>query len=197
MDNAIMILSDEKQRLENCVALSSQKLQEIYAPAIVQRPSKDLQGQDVMISYIDVDRFTPEQREQFDRYSKIVEEQRARLCVLENYVKGLVPQETVQSYNQYVQSADDFKGVSVSCNNIDLNEKGEFSKFSIKVGPVNIESPKEMTFEQFSQLYTSSLSNVLIRSLGEGLSQEQAMQQLKSACAEVYLQQKEKGTMSL
>lgn len=196
MDNAIMILSDEKQRLENCVALASQKLQEIYAPAIVQRPSKDLQGQDVMISYIDIDRFTPEQREQFYRYSKVAKEQRAKLCVFENYVKGLVPQETVQSFNQYVQPMDDFKGVSVSCNNIDLDEKGEFSKFSIKVGPVNVESPQEMTFEQYSQLYTSSLSNILIRSLGEGLSQGQAMQQLQSACAEVYLQQK-KETMSL
>lgn len=197
MDNAIMILSDEKQRLESCVAFSSQKLQEIYAPAIVQRPGKDLKGQDVMISYIDIDRFTPEQREQFDKYSKVVTEHRARLCVLENYIKGLVPQETVQSYNQYVQSVEDFKGVSVPCNNIDLNEKGEFSKFSIKVGPVNVESPQEMTFEQFSQLYTSSLSNVLIRSLGEGLSQEEAMQQLQSACAEVYLQQQEKGPKSL
>lgn len=54
-----------------------------------------------------------------------------------------------------------------------------------------------MTFEQFSQLYTSSLNNLIIRNLGEGITQEQAMQQLQSACAEVYLQQKEKGTISL
>lgn len=197
MSNAVMILSDEKQRLENIVALLSQKLQEIYAPALVQRPSKDLQGQDVMISYIDTGRFTPEQREQFDRYSNLVKEQRAKLCVFENYVKGLVPQETIQSFNQYVQATDDFKETSISCDNIELNEKGEFSKFSIKVGPVNVESPQEMTFEQFSQLYTSALSNMLIRSLGEGLSQEQAMQQLQNACAEVYLQQEKKESISL
>ncbi len=189
MNNAVTILSEEKQRLENLVTMSSQKLQEIYAPAIVQRPSKDLQGQDVMVSYIDTDKFTPEERDMFDRYSRVTEGNRARLCVFENFVKGLVPKETVQSYNQYVSPISDFNGVPISCNNIDLDEKGEFSKFSIKVGPVNVDSPREMTVEEFSQLYTSSLSNVLIRSLGAGLSQEEAMQQLQNACAEVYLQQ--------
>lgn len=196
MNNAIMILSEERQRLENCVALSAQRLRGIYAPAIVQRPSQNLQGQEVMITYIDLDKFTPELREQFDIYDKVVKRDRARLCVFENYVKGLVSQETIQSYNQYVQPIDDFKGVTVSCNNIDLNENGEFSKYSIKVGPVNVESPREMPFEQYVQLYTSSLNNLLVKCLGEDLSQEQVMEQLQAVCTDVYLQQKEKGTMT-
>ncbi len=197
MNDAIMILSEEKQRLENGVALSRQRLREVYAPAIAQRPSRNLQGQEIMITYIDMDRFTPEQREQFDNYSKVADGDRARLCVFENYVKGFVSQETIQSYNQYVQPVDDFKEVTVSCNQIDLNENGELSKCSIKVGPANVESPREMSFEQYLQLYTSSLNDLLVKCLGEDLSPEQVMQQLQTVCTDVYLQQKEKGTMTV
>lgn len=198
MDNATTILFEEKQRLENCVALARERFLQVSAPAMVQRSQKNpLTGEDVMVSYIELDRFTPEQREQFDIHTKRVEEHRARLCVFDNFVKGMTPQATVQSYNQHVSPLEEYKNVSVSCNCVDLDEKGEFTKYSIKVGSTLVESPESMTFDEYRQLYTSNLGSLLLRSLEGGLNQEEAMQQLQNACAEVYLQQEKKSSMSL
>lgn len=197
MNNAVTILSNEKQRLESCVDYTRQKLHEIYAPAIMQRPSKNLQGEDVMVSYIDIDKLSKEQREQFDHYSKLNDENRARLCVFDTFVKSLTPEETVSSYNQYVEPLEKFKGVTIPGTVIDLDEKMNFSRFGIKVGPYVVESKEHMSLEEYSSLYTSSLNNVLIRSLGNGLSEQEAMQQIQNACTEVYLHPVQETEMTL
>lgn len=197
MNNAVTILSNEKQRLERCVDYTRQKLHEIYAPVLVQRPSKNLQGEDIMVSYIDIDKFTPEQREQFDHYSKLGDENRARLCVFDTYVKSLTPKETIESYNQYVEPLEKFKGVTIPGTVIDVDEKMNFSKFGIKVGPYVVESKEHMTLEEYSALYTTSLNNVLRRTLGNGLSEQEAMQQIQNACAEVYLHPVQETEMTL
>lgn len=197
MNNAVTILSNEKQRLERCVDHTRQKLHEVYAPAIVQRPSKNLQGEDVMVSYIDIDKLSQEQREQFDHYSKLNDENRARLCVFDTFVKSLTPEETVSSYNQYVEPLEKFKGVTIPGTVIDLDEKMNFSKFGIKVGPYVVESKEHMTLEEYSSLYTSSLNNILMRSLGNGLSEQEAMQQIQNACIEVYLHPVQEAEMTL
>lgn len=197
MNNAVTILSNEKQRLESCVDYTRQKLHEIYAPAIMQRPSKNLQGEDVMVSYIDIDKLSQEQREQFDHYSKLNDENRARLCVFDTFVKSLTPEETVNSYNQYVEPLEKFKGVTIPGTVIDLDEKMNFSRFGIKVGPYVVESKEHMTLEEYSSLYTSSLNNVLMRSLGNGLSEQEAMQQIQNACTEVYLHPVQETEMTL
>lgn len=197
MNNAVTILSNEKQRLERCVDYTRQKLHEIYAPAIMQRPSKNLQGEDVMVSYIDIDKLSQKQREQFDHYSKLNDENRARLCVFDTFVKSLTPEETVSSYNQYVEPLEKFKGVTIPGTVIDLDEKMNFSKFGIKVGPYVVESKERMTLEEYSSLYTSSLNNVLMRSLGNGLSEQEAMQQIQNACIEVYLHPVQEAEMTL
>lgn len=197
MNNAVTILSNEKQRLESCIDYTRQKLHEIYAPAIIQRPSKNLQGEDVMVSYIDVDKLSQEQREQFDYYSKFDNENRARLCVFDTFVKSLTPEETVSSYNQYVEPLEKFKGVTISSTVIDLDEKMNFSRFGIKVGPYVVESKEHMTLEEYSSLYTSSLNNILMRSLGNGLSEQEAMQQIQNACTEVYLHPVQETEMTL
>lgn len=197
MNNAITILSNEKQRLESCIDYTRQKLHEIYVPAIIQRPSKNLQGEDVMVSYIDVDKLSQEQREQFDYYSKFDNENRARLCVFDTFVKSLTPEETVSSYDQYVEPLEKFKGVTISSTVIDLDEKMNFSRFGIKVGPYVVESKEHMTLEEYSSLYTSSLNNILMRSLGNGLSEQEAMQQIQNACTEVYLHPVQETEMTL
>lgn len=197
MNNAVTILSNEKQRLESCIDYTRQKLHEIYVPAIIQRPSKNLQGEDVMVSYIDVDKLSQEQREQFDYYSKFDNENRARLCVFDTFVKSLTPEETVSSYNQYVEPLEKFKGVTISSTVIDLDEKMNFSRFGIKVGPYVVESKEHMTLEEYSSLYTSSLNNILMRSLGNGLSEQEAMQQIQNACTEVYLHPVQETEMTL
>lgn len=198
MNNITMILFDERQRLENCVKFSRERLLQVCEPALIQKTqSNPFTGEEVIVSYIELDKFTPEQREQFDIHSKRVDEQRAKLCVFENFVKGLVPQTSLQSFNQYVSHLDDYKNVSISCNNIELDDEGKFSKYSIKVGPINVESLKDMSFDEYSQLYTSSLVNLLTRSLANELTEEEARQQLQDACAEVYLQQEKKNSMTL
>ena len=116
------------------------------------------------------------------------EETRAKIAVLKNFIKNSTPQEVVQSYNEYVEPLESFKDVTCTCNNIDLDKNGEVSKCSINVGPIQVESPQNMSVEEFSQLYTTSLSQVLTKSLGEGLTQEEALQQVQNACSEVYLQ---------
>lgn len=198
MNNATTILFEEKQRLEDCVDLSSERLLQISTPAMVQRTQKNsLTGEDIVISYVDLDRFTPEQREQFDIHSKKYDEHKARLCVFDNFVKGMTPSVTIQSFNQHVSSLDEYKNISVSCNCVDPDEKGDFTKYSIKVGSMLVESPESMTFDEYRQLYTSSLKNLLAKSLENGLTQEEAMQQLQNACAEVYLHPEKKSTMTL
>ena len=44
-----------------------------------------------------------------------------------------------------------------------------------------------MKFEEYAQLYTESLSKILLNSLGNGLSQEQAMKEIVNSCSDVYL----------
>ena len=197
MNNAITILSNEKQRLESCIDYTRQKLHEIYVPAIIQRPSKNLQGEDVMVSYIDVDKLSQEQREQFDYYSKFDNENRARLCVFDTFVKSLTPEETVISYDQYVEPLEKFKGVTISSTVSDLDEKMNLARCGIKVGPYVVESKEHMTLEEYSSLYTSSLNNILMRSLGNGLSEQEAMQQIQNACTEVYLHPVQETEMTL
>ena len=137
MDNATTILYEEKERLENLVTQSREKLLQVAAPAIVQRPQKNyLTGEDIMVSYIELDRFTPEAMEQFDIHSKKVKENEARLYVLEHIVRGLAPQIPLN----HLISLYDYKDVIVPCNNIELDEKGKFTKYSIKVGSLDVES---------------------------------------------------------
>lgn len=190
MNGAIKILFEERKRLENCVTYSSERVLQVAALATYQIPQKNHStGEDVMVSYIDLDRFTPEQREQFDTYVKREKEHRARLSVFENFVKGMVPPATVQSFNRYVSPLHEFNDVSIPCNCIGLDDKGTFTKYSIKVGGKLIESPKEMSFDNYRQLYMSSLSSLLQMSLGNGLSDQEIRQELQNACAEVYLNQ--------
>ena len=48
MNNATTILFEEKERLENCVALARERFLQVSAPAMVQRPHKNpLTGEDV------------------------------------------------------------------------------------------------------------------------------------------------------
>lgn len=197
MNDAVTILSNEKQRLERCVDYTRQKLHEIYAPVLVQRPSKNLQGEVVMVSYIDADKLNPEQREQFERYSELNRQHRARLCVFNTYVKSLTPKETIESYNEYVEPLDNYKGVTIPSNVTDVDEKHRFTKFSIKVGPYIVESKERMTLEEYSALYTASLNNALRRTLGNGLSEQEAMQQIQNACTEVYLHKGQNTGMTL
>lgn len=197
MNNAVTILSNEKQRLERCVDYTRQKLHEIYAPVLVQRPSKNLQGEVVMVSYIDADKLNSEQREQFERYSELNRQHRARLCVFNTYVKSLTPKETIESYNEYVEPLDNYKGVTIPSNVTDVDEKHRFTKFSIKVGPYIVESKERMTLEEYSALYTTSLNNALRRTLGNGLSEQEAMQQIQNACTEVYLHKGQNTGMTL
>lgn len=197
MNDAVTILSNEKQRLERCVDHTRQKLHEIYAPALVQRPSKNSQGEDIMVSYIDIDKFTPEQREQFDQYNELNRQNKARLCVFDTYVKSLTPKETTESYDEYVEPLDNYKGVTIPSTVIDVDKNHNFSKFGIKVGPYVVESKERMTLEEYSTLYTASLNNALRRTLGNGLSEQEAMQQIQNACTEVYLHPVQETEMTL
>lgn len=187
MDNAMMILQNEKERLESIRDMMSEKFQEVCAPALVQTPNAELEG--VMDSRIDLDRFTLEQREEFDRVSRMYKDARARLNLFERYIKERTSSEAIEEFNQSVDPLENYNGLTMRCNNIDLDENGNFSKFSIKVGPVNVESPEEMTYEEFSNLYTSSLDNILARCYG--LNVDQAREQIQNSCTEVYLSQKQ------
>ena len=187
MDNATMILQSEKERLESIHNMMSEKFQEACAPALIQTPNAELEG--VMDSHIDLDRFTPEQREEFDRVSRMYTDASARLNLFERYIKERTTSEAIEEFNQSVDPIVNYNGLTMRCNNIDLDENGYFSKFSIKVGPVNIESPEEMTYEDFSKLYTSSLDNILARCYG--LDTNQAKEQIQATCTEVYLSQKQ------
>lgn len=187
MDNAITILSDEKTRLENLRVYAAQRLHEVSSVATVQKTCKDQNGEERLVNYINLDMFTPEQKQQFELACSQYTEMRARLCVFDNYVKSMVPQSTIQSYNQYVPSLEEFKDVIIPCNNLEFDDNMNFTRSSIRVGSYNIESSREMTFEQYAQLYTSSLSKILLNSLGNNLSQEQAIQELAKSCSEIYL----------
>lgn len=187
MNNATAILSDEKLRLENLNDYARQRLAEVSSIALVQKTAKDQNGEERLVNYIDLDMFTPEQKQQFDVACNKYREVRARLCVFDNYVKSMVPQATTQSYNQHITSLDDFKDLTIPCSSIELDENMEFTKSSVRVGPYNIESPREMSFEQYAQLYTNSLFKVLINSLGNGLTEEQLMQEMSKICSEIYL----------
>lgn len=188
MSNATVILAEEKSKLEKLRKYLSQRIDEISANAMEQRIKKDANGNEFPISYINIDKLTPEERVMFDSYMRRCEETRAKIAVLKNFIKNSTPQEVVQSYNEYVEPLESFKDVTCTCNNIELGKNGEVSKCSINVGPIQVESPQNMSVEEFSQLYTTSLSQVLTKSLGEGLTQEEALQQVQNACSEVYLQ---------
>ena len=195
MNEATKILFEERQRLDSCVSFSKQRLLQVAAPATYQIPQKNhLTGEDVMVSYIDLDRFTPEQREQFDTCVKREKEHRARLSVFENFLIGMMPQTSVKS-DRKVSPLHEFNDVSIPCNCIGLDDKGSFSKYSIKVGSMLVESPETMTFDNYRQLYLSNLTNLLYQSLDSGLSDQEKRQQIQSACGNAYFEQEMQDVM--
>ena len=115
---------------------------------------------------------------------------------VESIFKSLVPKETIESYNTYIEPLDNFKDMTIECNNIDLDENGNFTNSSIKVGPINVKSPQKMTFDEYANLYTNSLNELLINTLkNENSDEKEVIQELQNACEEVYLQDKKKNTI--
>lgn len=188
MNNAIEILSEEKIRLENLNVYVRQRFEEVASPAMVPQKTTDSHGDERVVNYIDLDRFTPEQRQQYDAVCKQFHDVRARLCVFDSYVKSMVPQETIQSFNQHVPSLEQFQDMTIPCSVIELDSNtGDFSKSYMRVGPQTVECPREMSFDQYSQMYTNHLTSSLLLSLGNNVTREQATQMLAEACESIYL----------
>ena len=157
--NITEILLNEKYRLDMCCELASKKYRDALRPALIQKPQLNhLSGEEVMVSYAELDLLTPEQRIVLDASSRFLDENISRRKVFSDFTKSFVPQEITNSYTNI-----DLTPIStpISANNVELDENGQFTKYSIKVGPINVPSKKEMTIEEYTNLYTSSLANLL------------------------------------
>lgn len=176
------LLGFEEERLENVRKSMYECYREIATPAIEQRPV-EFRGETRMVDYIIFDKLSPEDREKLDYYSRILDDVAARKCVLENYIKSNVPEDVISEYNDYVEPIETYNGVRISCSAIDLDENREFTRTSIKVGDALVESPREMSVQEYNQLYTTALTSML----SNGLTSQQAHDKIEEVCTDAYL----------
>ena len=197
MNNEVVsILKEEKKRLDDIIRMHGDFLTELSKPARSESIIKDSNDIEHTLSNIDINKFTKEQLEHYKKESEGYKMHLARRAVFDTYVKSLVPKETIESYNTYIEPLDNFKDMTIECNNIDLDENGNFTNSSIKVGPINVKSPQKMTFDEYANLYTNSLNELLINTLkNENSDEKEVIQELQNACEEVYLQDKKKNTI--
>ena len=197
MNNEVVsILKEEKKRLDDIIRMHGDFLTELSKPARSESIIKDSNDIEHTLSNIDINKFTKEQLEHYMKESERYKMHLARRAVFDTYVKSLVPKETIESYNTYIEPLDNFKDMTIECNNIDLDENGNFTNSSIKVGPINVKSPQKMTFDEYANLYTNSLNELLINTLkNENSDEKEVIQELQNACEEVYLQDKKKNTI--
>lgn len=184
----VSILMDERERLENMRFDAYQRLNESAKCALMQRTVRDQNGNKRQVDYVDIDKFTPEQRKNFEFCFNLSRTVDAQICVFDNYIKSNASPSAIQSFNQHVTPLEEYKDVRIKCDSIDLDKEGNLAEASIRVGGFHVESPFDMSFREYTELYTSSLFNILLKSLGNNrLSQAQAMKAISSMCSEVYL----------
>lgn len=179
------LISHEEKKWEDCREHWLQHYMEVAAPAIEQRPA-EFNGETIMVDHIIFDKLSPEDREKLEYYSKNLKEVAARQCVLKNYIKSNVPAEIISEYDTYVEPIETYDGVKVSCSEVDL-ENGEFSRTSLRVGDVLVESPMEMSIQEYNQIYTSALTSIL----SNGLTPQQAHDKIEEVCTDAYLPKRE------
>lgn len=180
-------LFQEYERLQANLMSASAHARQSYSHAIRQETRTNASGETFEVDYIDLGQFTPEERVKFEECVKKENEQRARLNIFENFIKERVPDNVLESYQKYVEPTSTYGDTTISCNNIELDQDGNFTRYDIRVGNARVESPREMTFEEYQQLYTSNLEAILKSTLSANLSQEEIQQQIEQACAQIYL----------
>ena len=137
------------------------------------------------------------ERMQYDYLVEKRNEQRAKLCLFETYVKSFTPASVIDSYNAHIESLDTYKDVTIHANSVDMDKDGNFVNYSTKVGNMSFSTPESMSFDEYKQFYTSNLTDLLTNNLNSNLTQEEVMQEVQNACSEVYMQQKNSNIMSL
>ena len=191
MNNNVSMLSSERERLKNNVNMFAQRLDELCAPIKTEEVVRDQYGEEQTISHLDIERM------QYDYLVEKRNEQRAKLCLFETYVKSFTPASVIDSYNAHIESLDTYKDVTIHANSVDMDKDGNFVNYSTKVGNMSFSTPESMSFDEYKQFYTSNLTNLLTNNLNSNLTQEEVMQEVQNACSEVYMQQKNSNIMSL
>ena len=197
MNNNVSMLSSERERLKNNVNMFAQRLDELCAPIKTEEVVRDQYGEGQTISHLDIDSFSVDERMQYDYLVEKRNEQRAKLCLFETYVKSFTPASVIDSYNAHIESLDTYKDVTIHANSVDMDKDGNFVNYSTKVGNMSFSTPESMSFDEYKQFYTSNLTNLLTNNLNSNLTQEEVMQEVQNACSEVYMQQKNSNIMSL
>lgn len=187
MNNTQELLFQEYERLRENLMSAAARTKQTYSHAIRQETRTNAAGEEFVVDYIELDQFTPEERARFEECVTKENEQRARLNIFENFIKERVPNETLESFQAYIEPTSTYQNTTIPCNDIGIDQDGNFTRYDIRVGNARIESPKEMTFEEYQQLYTSNLEEQLKSTLNTNLSQEEIQQQIQNACTEVYL----------
>ena len=195
MNKVVELLFQEYERLQSNETFMSTKMRDAATPAIVSKQRNTPEGEIISVDYLYPGNFSPEQRQKYDYYSSSWKEQSARLNVLKHFIKSMVPAEVIESFDEVYTPLETYQKMTIPCNQIELDKDGQFTRYSIKVGPLFIESPYEMSFQEYQELYISSLQKLLIRSMGQNITEEDAMRQLKEACTQVYLKKGSQATI--
>lgn len=186
MSNATELLFKEKKRLERNNDYVYEHFREVSKPAMIE-----IERDGQKIPYIDFDRFTPEQRAKFDYVSRRLDYSSSKLRIFEQYIREMTPQSVRDSYGR--MGVILYDEPNIFCDTMSLKVGDESQKYFISVCSNWVEVPhKIMTFDEYKKIYTSSLSELLIRSLGTGISKEEAMTQLQDAYTEVFCYGKQK-----
>ena len=184
MNEIITILFEEEKRLSGLVEHSSKRLSEAEAPAVEQREQPNhLTGENVMVSYLNLDKFTEAQLADFRVSCQKHDEHNARLYVFKDFINQAV-QQVIYPTKYPSQGLEDFKKIEIPCNQIELDDNGNFAKYSIKVGPLMVPSSSKMPFDEYRSLYQKNLYIMLSNMLDNSLSQEEKDEQIKQACAD-------------
>ena len=138
--------------------------------------------------FLRLDRFTPEQRDRYDRLVRIKREIDARLEIFNNYIKSHASAEAIQQYEN--KSLNDFHDVMISCSCLSLDKDGNFKDYSAMIGPSEgfVKMPmekREMPYHEYGEFYTKALDIVLTKITG--FDPETAAKHIEAACTEIYL----------
>lgn len=191
--NIVDVLLAERKKYSNRLSGLYERMTPLTANATTGIAKIDPNtGEERMVSYLDVNKMTTEEQERYYALVKRSNEERAKRCLFETYIKSQTPESDIQFYDSYVEPLSDYKNTIITHEYCDI----DFKNFGIQIGNEIVDCPCEMTFDEYSKLYLATLNRQIEQSLGNGLSEERINQEIQKICSEVYLAQRP-NSMSL
>ncbi len=151
-----MLVLEERNRLHNLVEASYADFLEASKPALVEKTVTNMQGEEEVVTVVDYDLFSPEQREYFDRMEGYYKESVAKEYVFRQFLR----ENGIDNSNS--RDIMPFDDVTISATDAVIGKGvGEPTRTFIDVGKKSVECPRKMTLEEYSKIYNQNMGENL------------------------------------